>query len=201
MPKVHPNAVSDGQKRDSDRHEVEVLTVWKKSLLFNCYGFTVFDAEGNLVFRVDNYLAGNSGEIVLMDGSGLPLLTIRRKKLSLGDHWLVFRGEETADPLFSVKKNVNFLNPKALAHVTVGCGDSPKRVIYGVEGSYAQRSCTIYDDSRRSMAEIKCKEPVSGVTFGLDVFRLIVQPGFDSAEAMSIVIVMEQMYGSRRFLK
>lgn len=81
MPKVHPNTVSDGQKRDSDRHEVEVLTVWKKSLLFNCYGFTVFDAEGNLVFRVDNYVAGNSGEIVLMDGSGLPLLTIRRKVL------------------------------------------------------------------------------------------------------------------------
>lgn len=56
-----------------------VLTVWKKSLLFNCTGFTVFDGKGNLVFRVDNYVAGNKSEIVLMDASGKPLLTIRRK--------------------------------------------------------------------------------------------------------------------------
>lgn len=122
------------------------------------------------------------------------------QKLSLGDHWLVFRGEETADPQFSVKKNVSFLNTRALAHVTSGCGTSPKRVIYEVEGSYAQRSCTIYDESRRSTAEIKPKEPVGGVTFGLDVFRLIVRPGFDAATAMAIVIVMDQMYGSRRFM-
>ncbi|KAK9048246.1 hypothetical protein SSX86_032792 [Deinandra increscens subsp. villosa] len=56
-----------------------VLTVWKKSLLFNCDGFTVFDTRGNLVFRVDNYAAGNKAEIVLMDASGRSLLTIRRK--------------------------------------------------------------------------------------------------------------------------
>jgi uncharacterized protein YxjI len=56
-----------------------ILTVWKKSLLLNCSGFTVFDCKGNLVFRVDNYMAGNKGEIVLMDAAGKPLLTIRRK--------------------------------------------------------------------------------------------------------------------------
>lgn len=79
MTKVYPNTASEVQRRDSGRHEAEVLTVWKKSLLFNCTGFTVFDAKGNLVFRVDNYVAGNKGEIVLMDAAGKPLLTIRRK--------------------------------------------------------------------------------------------------------------------------
>lgn len=59
------------------------LTVWKKSLLFNCKGFTVFDAKGNLVFRVDKYDKSNKGEIVLMDGAGNPLLTIRRKVKSI----------------------------------------------------------------------------------------------------------------------
>lgn len=56
-----------------------VLTVWRKSLLFSCNGFTVFDAEGNLVFRVDIYGSGSAGELVLMDASGKPLLTARRK--------------------------------------------------------------------------------------------------------------------------
>lgn len=79
MTKVYPNIASEVQRPDSGRCEPKVLTVWKKSLLFNCTGFTVFDTKGNLVFRVDNYVAGNKGEIVLMDAAGKPLLTIRRK--------------------------------------------------------------------------------------------------------------------------
>lgn len=86
MMKVYPKATtvsfgSDGAKMEPGcgGGEAAVLTVWKKSLLFNCSGFTVFDGKGNLVFRVDNYVAGDKGEVVLMDASGKPLLTIRRK--------------------------------------------------------------------------------------------------------------------------
>ncbi len=92
MTKVHPNiadtviapvAVEQTKLKSFANLEADgtVLTVWKKSLLFNCNGFTVFDAKGNLVFRVDNYMAGSGtkGEIILMDAGGKPLLTIRRK--------------------------------------------------------------------------------------------------------------------------
>lgn len=83
MTKVYPNYNSGEATRQlsssSSEEKQAVLTVWKKSLLFNCTGFTVFDAKGNLVFRVDNYVAGNKAEIVLMDAAGKPLLTIRRK--------------------------------------------------------------------------------------------------------------------------
>ncbi|KAL5991415.1 hypothetical protein ACLOJK_012324 [Asimina triloba] len=201
MTKVFPNTASEFPKADSDRRQAAIaLTVWKKSLLFNCNGFTVFDAMGNLVFRVDNYMDINKGEIVLMDGAGEPLLTIRRKKLSLGDHWLIFNGEETANPRLSLKKNVNILNSTSLANVTAGCGTSPKHVIYRVEGSYAQRCCAVYDDKRRRVAEIKRKEAVGGAVFGLDVFRLVVEPDLDPAIAMALVILLEQMFGSRRFV-
>ncbi|KAF3339024.1 NAC domain-containing protein 43-like protein [Carex littledalei] len=54
-----------------------VLTVWRKSLLFNGHGFTVFDPKGNLLFRVDNYASESRGEIVLMDANSKPLLTIK----------------------------------------------------------------------------------------------------------------------------
>lgn len=60
-----------------------VLTVWKKSLLFNCDGFTVFDAHGDLVYRVDNYVSASKGQIFLMDAFGTTLLTIRRKVRSV----------------------------------------------------------------------------------------------------------------------
>ncbi|VVB12775.1 unnamed protein product [Arabis nemorensis] len=77
MAKVHPK--SEKNPPSEADGEVFVLTVWNKSLMFNCNGFTVFDSKGDLVFRVDNYMHGNRGQVLLMDGSAKPLLTIRRK--------------------------------------------------------------------------------------------------------------------------
>lgn len=91
MTKVHPSSASAATSASAERlpspvsespNSAAVLTVWTKSLLFNCNGFTVYDSKGNLVFRVDNYIAGNKGEIVLMDAAGKSLLTIRRKVIN-----------------------------------------------------------------------------------------------------------------------
>lgn len=85
MKKVHPSLTSvqsdlrQMNNQESRREEAEVLTVWRKSLLFNCSGFTVFDAKGNLVFRVDNYGSDCKSEVVLMDATGKPLFSIRKK--------------------------------------------------------------------------------------------------------------------------
>lgn len=118
------------------------------------------------------------------------------QRLSLGDHWLVYVGETTINPLFSVKKNLNLLSSKLLAYATAASSGrgSPQRAVYEIQGSYSQRSCVVYDDSRRQVAEIKRKEAV----FGADVFRLVVQPELDPAIAMALVILLEQMYGSGR---
>ncbi|XP_076893873.1 protein LURP-one-related 8-like [Bidens hawaiensis] len=194
MAKIYPNAVAPQtrQSLSAVTNGPLVLTVWKKSLLFNCYGFTVYDSNGDLVFRVDNYTAGTKSEIVLMDASGSSLLTIRRKRLSLLDNWLVYDGDTTGNPLFAVTKNVNPLNTKSLAHVS--STGSKKKVIYEIEGSYTQRCCFVFDDKRRCVAEIKRKESVGGVTFGGDVFRLLVQPEIDPTVAMALVVVLDQMF-------
>ncbi|CAI9768445.1 unnamed protein product [Fraxinus pennsylvanica] len=191
MTKVHPNATLPEAAPPSSNGSSTVLTVWKKSLLFNCDGFTVFDAKGDLVFRVDNYMSHNKAQIVLMDASGNSLLTIRRKKLS----WLVFDGETATNPRFSVKKNINLLNTKCLVHVSSPAGKP--EAVHVIEGSYVQRCCAMYDKNRRQVAEIKPKEAaVKGVAFGTDVFRLIVEPEFDMAISMAIVIILDQMFGS-----
>lgn len=56
------------------------LTVWRKSLLISCNGFTVIDSNGNLSYRVDNYI-GRPEEITLMDSSGKSVLTMHRRKV------------------------------------------------------------------------------------------------------------------------
>lgn len=204
MTKVHPNG-----NNDTAMDPTVVLTVWHKSLLFNCDGFTVFDAHGNLVYRVDNYMSASKAEISLMDALGKSLLTIRRKRLSLGDSWLVFDGEMADSPMYLVKKNVNPLSTKCLARIV--CCSSSKRinncdhhrnpdvkVVYEIEGSYARRCCAVYDDRRRLVAEVRQKEAsVKGVAFGTDIFHLVLYPALiDMPLAMAIVILLDQMFGS-----
>ncbi|KAM0941125.1 putative tubby-like protein [Dioscorea sansibarensis] len=204
MTKVHPNSgdLPENSSREVITGTATTLTVWHKSLLFNCNGFTVFDDKGNLVFRVDNYSSITSGEVVLMDAAGKPLLTIRRKKLSLSEQWLIYNGEEMRNPRFTARKHMNILQySKSLTQVStcqknssvVGSGGC----CYNIEGSYTQRSCMIYDERHNPVAEIKKKEDVGGVAFGGEVFRLVVQPEIESTLAMAIVLLLDQMFGSK----
>ncbi|XP_019151083.1 PREDICTED: protein LURP-one-related 17 [Ipomoea nil] len=187
------------------------LTVWRKSLVFSCNGFTVIGSDGSLVFRVDNY-SGHPHQIILMDGHGNPILTICRhkEKLRLVDNWLIYEGDieghsaakiSSKKPIFCVRKQKKMLqgNLKVLAHVYRG-GISDRRLVYVIEGSYVHRSCKVFDESRRMVvAEIKKKQSTVShggvcVSFGLEVFVLVVRQGFDSGFAMAMVLLLDQMF-------
>uniref|UniRef100_J3M5W3 Protein LURP-one-related 8 n=1 Tax=Oryza brachyantha TaxID=4533 RepID=J3M5W3_ORYBR len=134
MTKVHPGVAAGAAAAaavEEGKGEAVSLTVWRRSLLFNGKGFTVFDGAGNLVFRVESYAGGSSREVVLMDADGRALLTIRRKKLSLADEWLIYDGDAAKE-----------------------------------------------------------------AAVGPDVFRLGVEPGFEPALAMAVVILLDQMHAS-----
>ncbi|XP_038900421.1 protein LURP-one-related 17 [Benincasa hispida] len=180
------------------------LTVWRKSLLLTCNGFTVIDRNGNIVYRVDNYTE-RPEEIILMDGLGESVLTMcRSKKLGLGENWCVYEGEVEGEtrarkkPICRVRKNMNILhvapNTKVLAYV-YDYRISEKKHAYSVEGSYGHRSCKVLDASRRVVAEVKRKEAVNGgVCFGAEVFLLVILPGFDPGLAMALVLLLDQMF-------
>lgn len=206
MTRVHPNfsnAVASSSSKSDEKLETPpiVLTVWKKSLLFNCKGYTVFDSKGALQFRVDSYSnRRNATEIVLMDHIGKPLLSFRRQRFCFGQKWLIYNGEESKNPIFAVKKHMSSLLGcnKIVADVS-RCGETDEGDGYVIEGSYEGRCCCVYDRSKRTVAaEIQRKEStINGVGFGNDVFRLVVDESeLDSVVAMSIVILLEQMYPS-----
>lgn len=77
---VNQDDVHDDKQEDSKA--CTYLTVWRKSLLFSCKGFTVIGSDGSLAYRVDNY-TGHPGQVTLMDGSGRPILTMLRRKVSV----------------------------------------------------------------------------------------------------------------------
>jgi hypothetical protein len=71
-PSTHGGAAAEPSSRR--------LTVWCQSLVFRGDGYAVFDdADGRMVFRVDNYGVGQGGDMALMDHAGRVLLTVRRR--------------------------------------------------------------------------------------------------------------------------
>ncbi|KAK7399159.1 hypothetical protein VNO78_10335 [Psophocarpus tetragonolobus] len=182
------------------------LTVWRKSLVISCKGFTVINSYGNLVYRVDNYMV-HPNEVILMDASGNCVLSMRRsRKLGLVDSWFVYEGEmekqserskSRESPVYCVRKPVNILDGKAKvqAYVYRVASDSDKRhAAFTVEGSYAHRTCKVLDEYNRAVAEIKRKEPNKHVSFGIEIFQLVVHPGFDPSFAMALVLLLDQMF-------
>ncbi|XP_066309773.1 protein LURP-one-related 8-like [Miscanthus floridulus] len=207
MAKVHPNVLPSSPAERAaaaaagppsagsvSEEEATSLTVWRKSLLFNCRGYTVFDARGDLAYRVDSYDA--EAEVVLMDPAGRPAFTLRRKRLSLsGEQWLIYAGEETRRPVYAVKRGGGCGGGKSMARVTP-CAGAGAGASYEVEGSYARRRCVVYDAERRAVAEVQPKEAV-----GTDVFRLLVQPGVDVSLAMAVVVALDQLFGRPSLLR
>ncbi|KAM3317090.1 hypothetical protein ACQJBY_034971 [Aegilops geniculata] len=205
--KVHPNVAAASPAAPAaaeEKGEAVSLTVWRRSLLFNGKGFTVFDTSGNLVFRVETHSRGSPREVVLMDAHGLALLTVRRKKLSLAEEWLVYDGDgdEPAPRRFTARRNRSLLRTKSLARLSPGrsldgTGDAPG-CRYDVEGSYASRSLDMFASScsggnqRQRVATVCRKE----AAVGLDVFRLMVEPDLEPALAMAVVILLDQMNAS-----
>ncbi|XP_059643675.1 protein LURP-one-related 5-like [Cornus florida] len=179
--------VEDGFMCEEETH----LTVLKTSLFFAGDGFTVYDSKGELVFRVDSY--GPDNEVILMDASGRCLLTVRRKWPSLHHRWEGFMGEKTEgqQPIFSVRRSSIVGRSSMTVEVFGETGEE-----YQIEGSFCQRSCTIFNAAKESMAEIRRKVDASAhVMLGKDVFSLCLKPGFDSAFAMGLVLVLDQIYG------
>ena len=133
------------------------------------------------------------------------------QKLSLADEWLIYDGDAATSPRtatppkrFTARRHVSLRSTKSLAHLSpvrpLVCGDAgaAPSCRYDVEGSYAGRSLDVFastgsgSEQRRRVAAVCPKE----AAVGPDVFRLVVEPGFDPALAMAVVILLEQMHAS-----
>ncbi|CAA7059202.1 unnamed protein product [Microthlaspi erraticum] len=182
------------------------LTVWRKSLLVSCEGFTVIDSKGDLIYRVDNYARSRPEELVLMDKDGNAVLLMHRtKKFTLVDSWGIYEAIDTNGeakaakyPIWYMKKNLkmNILSTKSDILAYVFSSPFDKKNSYVIKGSYKCKSCKImYVSSNREVVEIKrkcCR--AKGVQFGSDIFDMVVSPGFDTSLAMALVLLLDKMF-------
>lgn len=82
MIKVHPLAANSAVSSSSSNYVTsrrEAFTVWMKSLVMQGNGCTVYNENGEIVYRIDNYDEKCGSEVYLMDLQGNLLFTILRK--------------------------------------------------------------------------------------------------------------------------
>lgn len=72
------------------------------------------------------------------------------------------------------------------------CGNTSEE--YLIDGSFAQRCCTILNEDSEAVAEITRKvDDSNSLTLAKDVFSVVLKPGFDGAFAMALVLVLDQI--------
>ncbi|XP_039775747.1 protein LURP-one-related 5-like [Panicum virgatum] len=215
-----PDAAASGRRPP-------VYTVWKRSSMGfqGTDGFCVYDDAGRLAFRVDNYSRRRklcAGELLLMDGQGTPLLSLRPQLLSLHDRWNCYMATEeegvdkkpspTSQQQVFTMSRCSALKSSDEAEVRMSAAgtaassssglscEHPQAAApaYRIEGSFSRRNCKIRSGSDGKEAA-RITRKTAGVasrpvaTLEDDVFSLAVRPGVDVATIMAIVVVMDRI--------
>ncbi|KAL5995794.1 hypothetical protein ACLOJK_025864 [Asimina triloba] len=198
MAKIYPQALlskslspssSSSEFMNSER---ETFTIWMKSLVFNSNGCTVFDSNGDIVYRIDNYNNKCSSEVYLMDLRGRVLFTICRKKLRVFGRWEGYKCNdsmvEEKKPWFQVKKPCRILRRDMPCDVTVSQQQGPSSH-YKIVGKAGDLACQIVDQAGRLVAQMTRKQSALGVVLGDDVLSLVVEPNTDNSLIMGLLVV------------
>ncbi|XP_057797073.1 protein LURP-one-related 11-like [Salvia miltiorrhiza] len=196
MAKVHPQLVAS-----CTSSKQEVFTLWMKSLIMSSNGCAVFDSNGRIVFRVDNYSHRCTTQICIMDVTGQVLFTIVKKKFSLFATWEGYRSTTSSksSKVFKVRKLMGITR-------ILGCfrGYSICKALikldedflceYKMENQSSKQSCRIVDAFGGLVAEVKRKITTSGVVLGEDVLTMVVEPHIDHSLIMGLVVVFGLMH-------
>ncbi|KAL6144396.1 hypothetical protein ACLB2K_055089 [Fragaria x ananassa] len=194
MAKVYPQAPLLYSSSSSGylTSKQETFTIWMKSLIVNGHGCTVFDSNGQIVYRVDNYDSRGRAKVHLMDLKGQILFSILRKKSNFLGVWEGYRS--------SNGKEINPKNTPSFQVRRCFKGKSACKVIVGLEKNQIQQyrieswssgksACKILDKSGRLVAEVKRKQSTCGVVLGEDVLTLVVEPFMDHSLIVGLLVV------------
>ncbi|XP_030551652.1 protein LURP-one-related 11-like [Rhodamnia argentea] len=172
----------------------EALTVWMKSLVMQGNGCTVFDQNGQIVYRIDNYEKKGSRKVFLMDLRGKVLFTIIQRKLRVLGRWEGYKCDEQdvkdGKLWFRVKRGCPIFKRKSSCQVSVHCDKGQHT--FNIESVAGKSEFRIVERTGGLIAEGKRKQSSSGVYLGDDVLTLFVEPEVDQ----SLVVALVAVYGS-----
>ncbi|KAF1869568.1 hypothetical protein Lal_00017143 [Lupinus albus] len=190
MGKVHPRALQSSSTCNFTSKQ-EIFTLWMKSLLLNGKGCTLFDSNGQIVYRVDNYNCKSFEEVHLMDQQGNTLFTILRKQYNIFRFWEGYRSPATRNdpkgPCFRVYKSYRIFRGVSAYGVKLGLDKNQPNTLK-IECSTSKSPCKIYDQFGVLIAELSRKKSSCGVDLGDDVLTMVVEPNIDLSLIMGLVV-------------
>ncbi|KAF4399423.1 hypothetical protein G4B88_022506 [Cannabis sativa] len=209
--KVHPGETSSSSSTTTASYvssKQETFTIWMKSLILNGKGCTVFDSNGRILFRVDNYNC-KSRDVFLMDSKGEILFAILEKaryictlnfifkKLLVLKFWEGHRSKkpdeeevkEKGAACFKVSKRFGISRGHLTCEVIEVGVNKSQCLCYNIERCTRNSPWKIADKFGTPMAEIKRKQSTSGVLLGDDVLTMVVEPFIDHSFIMGLFVV------------
>ncbi|CAH1415537.1 unnamed protein product [Lactuca virosa] len=191
MARIHPCIPSSSSSSSFCSSEREAYTIWMKSLVLNSNGYTVYNSNADVVFRIDNYDNKCSNEVYLMDLRGNVVCTILRKKLLRFGLWECYNDKDCSEPWFEVGKTCNFFKNHSVYNVLVGTNEARSLCSskHTTEGSFDSLEFKIKDGEGRVEAEVQRKRSSSGVVLGEDVLLVTIEPHVDHIFVMALVAI------------
>ncbi|KAG6433720.1 hypothetical protein SASPL_105335 [Salvia splendens] len=175
------------------------LTISRKLMTLEDGTFGVTDLNGNLLFKIRGKVFSLHDRRVLLDAAGNPIITFQQKLLSAHRRWQVFRGESTDSKkmLFSVRKS-SMIQFKTKLEVFVAANSKEDRCDFRIEGSWFERSCTIYaGDTDNVIAQMRRKHSAQSILLGKDTFCVTIYPNVDHAFIVALVVILEEINEDR----
>ncbi|KAG4937945.1 hypothetical protein AAZX31_16G012300 [Glycine max] len=192
MGKVHPQALNSYTTCNFTCKQ-ETFTLWMKSLVLNGKGCTVFDSNGQIAYRVDNYNCKHRDEVHLMDQNGDILFTMLKKQYKLSRFWEGYRFPVPATrndhkrPCFRVSKTYKISRGGSTYEVELGL-DKNQPYTHKIERNTFNSACKISNELGVVVAELRRKKSPCGVDLGDDVLTMVVEPNIDLSLIMGLVV-------------
>nr|BAJ98368.1 predicted protein [Hordeum vulgare subsp. vulgare]BAJ99815.1 predicted protein [Hordeum vulgare subsp. vulgare] len=201
MARVHSSPSFSSSSSPAGDGRGKVFTLWLKSLVLNGRGCTVYDSDGHIVYRVDNYGSKCSDNVCLMDLRGNVVVNIHKKKLAFGK-WEGYKWTgrtQEASAWFKVARpRGGIFHRSGRRPSSSPCefeSDAGRAMRYRIDDDGGARAgkracCRIVDaGTGLVVAEVKRKVTAGGVALGEDVLALVVEPGVDDSLIMGLVLV------------
>ncbi|XP_065036517.1 protein LURP-one-related 15-like [Musa acuminata AAA Group] len=164
-------------------------------------GFSIYDGMGRLSLRLDNYTRKRkcfAGELLLMDGNGKAVVTLRPQILSMQDRWSGFRGEDGRETdfrsthVFDTRRR-SVLQSCDEAEVLMDSTPDHKLPDFRTEGCFRRRNCKIMDRNDDEVTLISRNKENKSVAPGDDVFSLIIQPNMETELMAAFLVLMDRI--------
>ncbi|CAM8897724.1 unnamed protein product [Rhodiola kirilowii] len=173
------------------QHPVELTIIRNVSAVAD--NFIVNDVNGNLLFKVKDYPVAIHGLRVLLDRDENPVITLRKKIMTMHNQWQVFKGEskEIDNLLYTVKSNSMFKSKTEL-DIFLAKKNSNAACDFKVRGNWLERSCEVYAGETSSVIASMCRK--EGVSKEKDELKITVHSDHDYVYIMiSLVLILDKI--------